>query len=75
VFYTSGVARTSEDKIMGKGVAIALVLIVGVLCYLTSQGVTVKDAVNWTERQFGVRSSAGQELKSVPYHNYAPAVK
>ena len=60
---------------MGKGVAIAAVLVVGLLCYLHSQGVTVKDAVNWTERQCTVRSSAGQELKGVPYHNYAPAVK
>ncbi len=59
---------------MGKGVVIAIVLLVGLLSYLASQGVTVRDAVNWAERQVGVRSG-GQELKSVPYHNYAPAVR
>ena len=59
---------------MGKGVVVALLILAGFLCYLAYRGVTVKDAVGWVQRQFGIKS-AGQELKGVPYHNYAPVVQ
>jgi hypothetical protein len=58
---------------MGKWVAIALMLIAAGICYLGSTGHTVNSSVAWVKKQFGV-GDAGKELKTVPYHNYAPAV-
>ncbi|HJZ59798.1 MAG TPA: hypothetical protein VKE74_32955 [Gemmataceae bacterium] len=59
---------------MGKGVVIALLILVGFLSYLAYRGVTVNDAVNWMQRQIGVKAPAS-DRNGAPHPNYIPVVR
>ena len=57
---------------LGKGVLLAIVLIVLAMSYASYRGITFQEARIWCEHQLGM-NSGGPSLKGIP-HNYGPVI-
>ncbi len=57
---------------LGKGVLLAIVLIVLAMSYASYRGVTFREARMWCEQQLGM-NSGGPSLNGIP-HNYGPVI-